>query len=62
MVNRRRVRIGVALFLALVLAVIAWRWLFPPLPDEQHVIALYAAHEQEFAALTSQHLAPYSVF
>jgi hypothetical protein len=50
--NRWRIAIGVAVFLALVLAVIAWRWLFPPLPDEQHVIALYAAHEQEFAALT----------
>jgi hypothetical protein len=50
--NRRRIAIGVAGFLALVLAVIGWRWLFPPFPDEQHVIALYAAHEQEFAALT----------
>jgi hypothetical protein len=49
--NRRRITIGVALFPALVVAVIAWRRLFPPFPDEQHVIALYAAHEHKFAAL-----------
>lgn len=50
--NWRQITIGVAVSLALVLAVTAWRWLFPPFPDEQHVIALYTAHEQEFAALT----------
>ncbi len=52
MLNRRWIMIGVAGFLALVLVLITWRWLFPPFPDEQHVVTLYAAHEEEFAALT----------
>ncbi len=51
--NRWWITICVSVPLALVLATIAWRWLFPTLPDEQDVIALYAAHKREFAALSS---------
>lgn len=48
----QRTVIGVAACMALVLAVLAWRWLFPPFPDEQQVMGLYATHRQEFAALS----------
>jgi hypothetical protein len=47
----RRTTIGVSVCLALALALLGWLWLFPPLPDEQQVMALYAAHRQEFAVL-----------
>lgn len=50
--NWWQIAIGVAVSVALVLAVIVWYWLFPPLPDERQVIALYTAHQQEFAALS----------
>jgi hypothetical protein len=51
-VSPKQITIGASAFLALMLAVIVWRWLFPPFPDEQQVIALYDAHKQEFAALS----------
>ena len=50
--NRWTIAIGVAVSLALVSAAIARHWLFPPFPVEQQAIALYAAHEREFTALT----------
>lgn len=50
--NRRWITIGVPALLALALAVIAWRCLSPPFPDEQQAIALYAEHKRELAALT----------
>ena len=52
-VSRRKIVTCVAVLLVLILLpVIAWRWVFPPMPDEQDAIALYTAHEQEFATLT----------
>jgi hypothetical protein len=51
-IDRKRGTIGVLVILALTIAVIVWRWLFPPFPDEEDVIALYTAHKQEFAALS----------
>jgi hypothetical protein len=48
MTGMRKQIIGVVLALAVL--VVAWRWLFPPYPGEEDVIALYASHKQEFAA------------
>lgn len=49
--NRPLIMIATMACLAFGLAVIAWLWLFPPFPDEQDVVGLYAAHKQEFATL-----------
>lgn len=46
-----RIGISIVVFLALV-ATILVRWLYPSLPDEQEVIALYAVQKREFAALS----------
>lgn len=49
--NRWRITFGIAACVALMLGMIAWRWLFQPFPDERQAFALYVAHEQEFGAL-----------
>ena len=51
-ISRRIITIATVLALALGMVVIVWLWLFPPFPDEEDVIALYAAHKQEFVALS----------